>query len=250
MLDSLTAAAERSQPYEVVLIDEDMPDMTGIELAQHIVTDPRLRSARLILLSSSGEQHDPKRLGEQGFAAFVTKPVRMLQLAKCLERIMEQGSDGWQVHTPAIATRPVISPILSRAEAPPAVLVIEDNAVNRKVAQRFLERLGCAVTLAKDGAEGAEMYETGTFDLILMDVQMPVLDGYASTQRIRAFEKGRGVRVPIIALTADAVSGQAEQCAAVGMDGFLTKPIDIERLRQVLAEQLTEPVPHPASTLC
>jgi two-component system, sensor histidine kinase and response regulator len=114
------------------------------------------------------------------------------------------------------------------------VLVVEDNPVNQKVAQRFLERLGCRVTLAVDGAKGVSAFEGGRFDLVLMDLQMPELDGFEATRRIRELERGRSCRIPVVALTANAMSGQAELCTAAGMDGLLAKPIDINQLRATL----------------
>src|SRR5262249_23530476 len=112
------------------------------------------------------------------------------------------------------------------------VLVVEDNLVNQKVARRYLERMGLTVTIAADGAEGVQVFASARFDAILMDVQMPILDGYAATERIRALERDLGRHTPIIALTADAMSGQTEKCLLAGMDDFLSKPIDAHRLEQ------------------
>jgi CheY-like chemotaxis protein len=115
------------------------------------------------------------------------------------------------------------------------VLLVEDNSVNQKVAQRFLERLGCTVTIANNGEQGVKTYLAGTFDIVLMDLQMPVMDGFTATRRIRDAEGWRA-RTPIIALTANAMTGQMERCLAAGMDGYLTKPLDVARLRDTLEE--------------
>jgi two-component system sensor histidine kinase/response regulator len=113
--------------------------------------------------------------------------------------------------------------------------LVEDNAVNQKVAQRFLERLGCTVTIADNGEQGGKAYLAGAFDIVLMDLQMPVMDGFTATRRIRDAEGWRA-RTPIIALTANAMTGQLERCLAAGMDGYLTKPLDVARLRDTLEE--------------
>jgi CheY-like chemotaxis protein/HPt (histidine-containing phosphotransfer) domain-containing protein len=117
------------------------------------------------------------------------------------------------------------------------VLVVEDNQVNQVVARKFLERHGCTVTIANNGAEGVKAYEAGQFDLVFMDMQMPVMDGLTATHKIRDYEGWR-TRTPIVALTANAMMGQAERCLAAGMDGFLTKPIESTRLREVLQQYL------------
>ncbi len=113
------------------------------------------------------------------------------------------------------------------------MLLVEDNVVNQKVGQRFLERLGCQVTLAENGQEAIDAWKTGDFRLVLMDVQMPVMDGYTATRQIRDLERGR-MRTPIVALTANAMTGQLERCLQSGMDGLLTKPLEPERLEEVL----------------
>jgi signal transduction histidine kinase/DNA-binding response OmpR family regulator len=237
-LAEIAAAVELGRPYRVVITDLKMPHMSGIELAERITSDSRLRHARLVLLTSADPISDTATLARQGFAAGLMKPVRISQLAHCLSRILaDQPAAGFEPVQP-MTTCASIEAISSMFAGCGSVLVVEDNAVNQKVAQRFLERLGCTVTLAKNGLEGVAAYERGDFDLIFMDVHMPVLNGYAATQRIRELERGRPYRIPILALTADAMAGQAELCAAAGMDGFVTKPIDPERLREALLEHI------------
>jgi CheY-like chemotaxis protein len=126
-----------------------------------------------------------------------------------------------------------------------SVLLVEDNEVNQKVARRFLERMGCKVTIANDGADGVRKYSAGQFDLVLMDLQMPIMSGLVATGKIRHLE-APGARIPIVALTADVMSGQRERCMAAGMDAFLTKPLDAAELRRVL-DQFVSPVTEAAA---
>lgn len=112
-------------------------------------------------------------------------------------------------------------------------MLVEDNIVNQMVARRFLERLGCDVTVAENGEEAVRCFKQGALRLVLMDVQMPIMDGYTATRQIRSLE-GTGTRIPIIALTANAMTGQLEQCVEAGMDALLTKPLNVERLEEAL----------------
>jgi len=149
--------------------------------------------------------------------------------------VLRHDAREWHLQTQPIVT----SNAAKQKAAAPAfagrVLLVEDNLVNQKVATRCLERLGCRVTIAGNGAEGVDAYAEGRFEIVFMDIQMPVMDGYAATQRIRELQQG-GTRIPIVALTANAMVGQLEECLAAGMDGLLTKPIDVERLEQTLRQ--------------
>jgi CheY-like chemotaxis protein len=144
----------------------------------------------------------------------------------------------WHQRSQPIVTRARIEAVETARKYAGSVLVVEDNLVNQKVAQRFLEKLGLSVTIAVDGAAGVAAYAADRFDLVLMDLQMPVMHGYAATQHIRKLELQQGTRVPIVALTADAMSQHLEMCRSVGMDDHLSKPIEIEQLRAVLDRYL------------
>jgi two-component system sensor histidine kinase/response regulator len=196
------------------------------------------------MLASVSSRHDPNELKSRGFAARLVKPARRRELLTCIERLLTQERPGGSSEQPARA--PHLGDI-SAAEPTclGKVLLVEDNAVNQKVAGRFLQRLGYEVIIAGDGAQAVKAYEEQRFDAILMDLQMPVMDGYAATQVIRS--KERGARIPIIALTASAMTGQLERCLAAQMDGLLTKPLLIDSLREKLEEfglgaQPAEPV--------
>jgi CheY-like chemotaxis protein len=178
---------------------------------------------------------DALRFAGMGFAAYLTKPVRARELRECLNRVLAHEPHEWRSQTQTLLTRNAIKEHTAALRYQGKVLLVDDNVVNQKVAARFLERLGLTATIANDGAEAVKLYEADRFDLVLMDLQMPVMDGFEATRRIRDFEAWRS-RTPIIALTANAMTGQMERCLAAGMDGFLTKPLEVERLREVIAK--------------
>jgi CheY-like chemotaxis protein len=184
------------------------------------------------MLTSLDRPGDTPRLAALGFAAYLTKPVRMRELIDAVARVMSGGTGQWHTDTQFMIT----TNMLAQAAAPQRfgghVLLVEDNLVNQKVAVRFLERLGCTVEVAGNGSEGVAACGLHQFDLVLMDLQMPVMDGLTATRKIR--EQEITGHLPIIALTANAMTGDRELCEAAGMDGYLTKPIEIERLRNVL----------------
>jgi CheY-like chemotaxis protein/HPt (histidine-containing phosphotransfer) domain-containing protein len=155
----------------------------------------------------------------------------------------------WQMDTQPMITRGTLKQDEAQQKFTGHVLLVEDNLVNQKVASRFLERLGCTVAVANNGAEGVEAATSTQFNIILMDLQMPVMDGLTATRKIRESETHG--HTPIIALTANAMSGDRERCEAAGMDGYLTKPIEVERLRNMLSKfglSTGEPAPAPAET--
>jgi CheY-like chemotaxis protein len=174
-------------------------------------------------------------LVERDFSASIGKPVRMRELVSVLSVVLSRPADTLQSRTVSAQEKLAAGPKPIRGQ----VMVVEDNIVNQKVAQRFLQRFGCEVAIANEGGEAIELFKSGHFDLILMDCQMPGMDGYVATQRIRSLEsKAAGAqqprRIPIVALTANAMQGQMERCMAAGMDDFLSKPIEVDRLRGIL----------------
>jgi two-component system, sensor histidine kinase and response regulator len=164
----------------------------------------------------------------------LTKPVRVRELIDAVARVMSGGPRQWQMDTQPMITLNMLTQPPAQQSFAGHVLLVEDNFVNQKVAVRFLERLGCTVEVASNGAEGVAACKEREFDIVLMDLQMPVMDGVAATRKIREWETSG--HTPIIALTANAMTGDRELCETAGMDGYLTKPIEVERLRNILTK--------------
>jgi two-component system, sensor histidine kinase and response regulator len=187
------------------------------------------------MLTSLDQSGDIQRFSALGFSGYLTKPVRARELYACLDRVLASEAIEWHVHTQPMVTRNRLMGIEPQKPFRGYVLLVEDNPVNQKVAVRFLERLGCRVKVAIHGAAAVELCAAEAFDLILMDLQMPVMDGFTATAHIRQQQLG-GKRTPIVALTANALTGQLEQCLAADMDGLVTKPLDDVRLREALSK--------------
>jgi CheY-like chemotaxis protein len=214
--------------------------MTGYdltELGKRINADPRLRQTRLILLTSSAHHGDGKRFAELGFAGCLMKPVTQRDLVECLSMALSVRPEEWHAQTQPIITQQQL--LTRRGREKWRILVAEDNAVNQKVAVRTLEKLGYRADAVKDGREAVAAWESGRYDLILMDCEMPEVDGYEATRQIRSRETGDR-HIPIIALTAHAMKGVELKCQAAGMDDYITKPLDRERLDACLDRLLTE----------
>jgi two-component system, sensor histidine kinase and response regulator len=227
----LKSAAASDAPYDLVITDDQMPDADGSWLAQALKSDPLLESVPLVLLTTVDRHGGTRRLSDLGFAGYLTKPVRGRELCACVERVMDSSSQsGW--HT-QLVTRSSLAAEKVHGHYRGRVLVADDNNVNQQVARRFLERLGCSVELAENGLRAVELCAQSNFDLVLMDVQMPIMDGLTATREIRRHE-GQGRCIPIIALTASAMTDELDRCVAAGMDGLLTKPLEPLRLREVM----------------
>lgn len=223
-----------NHPFEVVLADYKMHDMDGAALGEHINSDPHLSRARIVVLTSLDRHGDMRRFASLGFAGYLTKPVRARELFECMDRVLSRDAKEWHMHSQPIVTRGTLVSSDKARRYEGHVLLVEDNPVNQKVAVRFLERMGCRVRIADNGAEGVKAWQEGRFDIVLMDLQMPVMDGLTATRRIRELEAGGRSSTPIVALTANAMAGQLERCMEAGMNGFLTKPLEIARLHETL----------------
>jgi two-component system sensor histidine kinase/response regulator len=187
----------------------------------------------VVLLTSMDRHGDIRRFAAMGFAGYLSKPVKARELLVCLDKVLAREAHDFHAQTHPIVTANAFHEFSAAKRFSGRVLLVEDNVVNQKVARRFLERLGCEVTLAENGAESITAWEQGGFQIVLMDVQMPVMDGYTATREIRDRERGRR-RTPIVALTANAMTGQLERCLEAGMDALLTKPLAVEALQDVL----------------
>ena len=232
-LETLRMAAAAGLPYEVALLDHDMPEMDGSQLGALINEDPAINSTRVVLLTSSGQPGESSHFSRMGFAAYLLKPVSHGDLVDTLMIVLGAAPDDRNAPKPPIVTQHELLAMRAR-EKRPRVLLAEDNLVNQKVGVKLLEKIGCTVEVAANGKEAVRAWESGHFDVILMDCQMPELDGYQATQQIRARESASH-RTPIIALTAHAMKGADEECRAAGMNDYITKPIDSEVLKACIA---------------
>jgi two-component system, sensor histidine kinase and response regulator len=225
---TLTESKGIGRTYSLILLDAQMPEMDGFALAEYIKRHPSFRSATIMMLSSAGQRGDAMRCRELGVAAYLTKPIRQTELMDAI--LSALGTRARTETRPALVTRRTLHESQNRLR----VLLAEDNAVNQLVALRLLERFGHAVTLAANGKKALEALEKDRYDVVLMDVQMPEMNGWEATRAIREKERVAGGRIPIIAMTAHAMKGDDERCYAAGMDDYLTKPIRTEELMAVL----------------
>jgi signal transduction histidine kinase/CheY-like chemotaxis protein len=217
-LDAIRAAKNAGRPFSLILLDGQMPEMDGFALAEQIRNDLQVKQATIMMLTSAGHLGDSARCHELGISAYLVKPISQSELLAAVCRVL--GGSETQQET-AIALQRTQSAATEHLR----VLLAEDNAVNRLVAQRTLEKRGCVVTVAHDGAVAVEKFGQASFDLVLMDVQMPGMDGFEATAAIREREKKTGEHVPIIAMTAHALKGDEQSCLAAGMDAYVSKPI-------------------------
>jgi len=237
-LAALRAAAQSPKPFHLVILDTRVGEMTAAELAKSIAGDPEIAAAARLALLPMEEVGSPERLEAACFEAGVGKPVKLAHLKEAIARVFamrtaRSASKG----APARA---------SASEATPAVrgrvLVVDDNAVNRRVASRLVEKAGYRCEVAGGGQEAIDRVLKGGIDVVLMDCQMPGLDGYEATREIRRIEAG-GARTPILALTAHAMPGDRERCLEAGMDDHLTKPVSARALEEALARYIGSPQP-------
>lgn len=229
-LEQLAAAREAGKPYGLILTDMHMPKMDGFALVERIRQQPELSTATIMMLTSAGHRGDAERCEELGVSAYLLKPIRQSELREAVAKVLtakEKRDEIPLVTLPSM--QEVFEPSVSLR-----VLLAEDNLVNQRLGIRLLEKRGHSVVVAGNGRETLEAFENGDFELILMDLQMPEMDGFEATAAIRERERKTGNRVPIVALTAHAMKGDREKCLAAGMDGYLTKPIRPAELDGVL----------------
>ncbi len=218
-------SAQRGTPYELAILDMLMPGMDGLQLARAIRGSPELPAMGLLLLTSVGGQGEPAEARRAGVDAYLTKPIRQAQLLDCLVGMLARHATPGQP-APAAATAQV-DPMVECLVAPGArALVVDDNVVNRAVIVGMLEAYECLTTEAANGREAVAQVMSSEFDLVFMDCQMPVMDGFEATGEIRRLESAEARRrTPIVALTASALKGERERCLAAGMDDYLAKPV-------------------------
>ncbi len=228
-LEALGSAARRGHPFDVALIDTDMPDpfgMNGLDLARAVGLDPALSSTHLLLLTSCGVRGSAAAARGAGFSAYLTKPVRQSQLFDAIATVMGGSTSATELVTQHSLAE-------ARAGLHPRVLVAEDNPVNQKVAAAMLAKLGYRADVVANGAEALEALSRIPYGAVLMDCQMPEMDGYQATEEQRRREGG-SAHLPIIAMTAGAMAENRERCLAAGMDHYLTKPVRMDELAKAL----------------
>ena len=246
-LAALRRAAQKRVPYDLAILDVQMPDMDGFQLATAVRQDQTLARTKLLMLTSAGQRGDGERCRELGIRGYLTKPLSRVDLLEALGTVLAGPAE--EAGTPDVVTRHTIAE--SRASL--RVLLAEDNPVNQQVAVAMLVKRGHEVHVVGNGREAVDAVAERAYDVVLMDIQMPEMDGFEATQAIRATP--RGAQLPIIALTAHALSGERERCKAHGMTDYLAKPFKAHELF-TLVEQLSggvapasQPVPTtPAAT--
>jgi CheY-like chemotaxis protein len=231
VLDLLEAAAKAGQPFDLLLLDWEIPGTDTDQLLRWILAAPRLATLHVVIMAAPGRF--PKRsLLHSSRLACVAKPLRLEDLRRALAPRTEKPPAIGATHPPTPAPAAIPPDHAARGTR---VLVAEDNAINQKVACLQLRKLGYVPEVAANGAEAVQMFQSGDFGFILMDCQMPVMDGFEATRQIRAV-KDRGRRVKIIAMTANAMQGDRERCLAAGMDGYVAKPVVLENLRTAIEQ--------------
>jgi len=233
-LAQLSAAQESGDPYALVLTDMHMPGMDGFALIEQIRQRPELSIATIVMLTSAGHRRDAARCEELRVSAYLLKPIRQSALREGIARVL--GNPNEEGSIPLITRYS-----LHDARSPDEflrVLVAEDNLVNQLLIKRLLEKRGHRVTVVANGHEALDALKKESYDLALMDIQMPEMGGFETTAAIRESEKGTAFHQPVIALTAGAMKGDRERCLTSGMDGYLSKPIRSQELDELLAAQL------------
>ena len=229
-LAELSSAWEGGDPYGLTLTDTHMPLMDGFRLIERIRESPQLATATIMMLTSAGHRGDAARCQKLGVAAYLLKPIRQSELREAIGRVLGAKAEGSAI---PLITRFTLQATRERS-ALLSVLLVEDNAVNQRLAARLLEKRGHRVAVTANGREALAALEKDEYDLVLMDVQMPEMDGLEATAAIRKMEEGSSKHQTVIALTAHAMKGDEERCLAAGMDGYLSKPIRPAELDAIL----------------
>ena len=235
-MKKLKIAFEKNDPFEIVLVDMQMPEMSGETLGKKIKQDPDLEKTILIMLTSAGMRGDVKRLKKIGFTAYLNKPVKQSSLYECLAAVHQVAQEPLKKKPLNMVTRHSIA---ENRNSGVRILLAEDNRVNQKVTLGALGRLGFMADAVMNGKQAVQALQKTKYDLILMDCQMPEMDGYQATAQIR--DPAFGVldpEVPVIAMTASAMAEDRERCLKAGMNDYLAKPVKFEDLGKMLEKWL------------
>ena len=234
-LDILEYAVKENDPFDLIIVDMMMSEMDGETFAARMQADPNLPPCKLVMLTSMGKRGDSQRLSDLGFHAYLTKPIKPTLLFDCILSIFgdQETSDSKK----QILTKHSLGENFQRRKAERKrlkILVAEDNITNQLVAKSILSKLGYSIDMVANGQEVLDILETVRYDLILMDCLMPVMDGYDATRAIRKQEESSDRHIPVIAMTANAMGGDREKCLAVGMDDYISKPVEPGSLAKMI----------------
>jgi two-component system sensor histidine kinase/response regulator len=234
-LRQMQQANDIGEPYALAILDIRMPDMDGFMIAKQIKAHPQLQATRLIMLTAFGEPGDAARCRDGKIEGYLTKPTGEQSLLQAIQTVLSPESCRIESHS-----SPVTKHLLREHYPLLRVLVAEDNEINQMVAENILTEVGYEVVIAHNGREALATFQSQAFDVILMDVHMPEMDGYQATAAIRAIEQETGKHIPIIALTANAIKGDKELCFNAGMDSYVSKPFQSEELLDAIQALISQ----------
>lgn len=231
------------RPFDIVMFDSEMPDIDAMDFAHEVKESPELFNTVLILLAAFDEPGRGPIALESGYSAYLTKPFKQSNFFDCIQNVMEVAQQDALSRAPEVVRKlGSVTPLKMRADNRPLVLLAEDNLVNQKVARIQLENLGCEVHIVGNGEAAVDAVSKLSYNVIFMDCQMPLVDGYEATQIIRKHEALTGRRTPIVAMTAHALEGDREKCLEAGMDDYISKPVKPELLRNALHRWVPETI--------
>jgi len=240
-LQTMYDAVTNKKPYTIALIDMQMPGMDGAKLGEMIKSEQQFSEVSLALITSQGQRGDAEKIHKKGFSAYLSKPIHQFDFYNALLQL----SDNEEAVSEVLITR-----YTAREQQPKfraRVLVVDDNNINQLVAKGMLEKFEINVDLANNGQEAVDCLQHTDYDLVFMDCQMPVMDGYTATKTIREPQSSvKNHSIPIVAMTANAMQGDKDKCLASGMDDFIAKPVDIQKLRNILQKWLDTDVTETA----
>lgn len=236
-LDILRQAKADGNPFNIAILDMMMPKMDGKTLGERINADIEINNTILIMLTSVGARGDAQKMKKIGFSAYLTKPVKQSQLYDCLASLLNKKTEEHQLHDKSLITRHSLKELNKHNLQ---ILLVEDNLTNQKVALKILEKLGYKAECSQNGVEAINALKTTNYDVVLMDVQLPTMDGFEATEIIRNLNSDvLNHDIPIIAMTAHAMKGDKERCLKYGMNGYISKPIDPQKLNQEIIKQIS-----------
>jgi CheY-like chemotaxis protein len=233
-LAELMSAQQGGHPYQLILTDMHMPKMDGFTLVEKIRHRPGLAMMAIMMLTSAAHRGDVERCRALGITSYLFKPIRKVELLTAMLAVLGQKGTIPEPTTPTLTKPAAQSKVLN-------ILLAEDNRVNQLVASRILEKMGHAITVANNGAEALAQLAAHSFDLVLMDIQMPQMDGLTATKSLRLQETTTRFHLPIIAMTAHAMKGDREHCLEAGMDGYVSKPINTRELEVAISKVMNLP---------